>query len=66
MAFDFTETEEQKLMVKSVREWCERNLTLERVREMDERGHPYPKDIVEGLCNLGVVMGTVPAWWFRH
>jgi acyl-CoA dehydrogenase len=58
--FDFTETETQKLIIRSVREWCERNLKSERVREMDERGHPFPKDIVEGLCSLGVVMGTVP------
>lgn len=61
MVFDFTETETQKLMVKSVREWCERHLPFEKVREMDDKGHPFPKDIVEGLCNLGVVMGTVPA-----
>jgi acyl-CoA dehydrogenase len=27
---------------------------------MDDRGHPFPKEIVEGLCNLGVVLGTVP------
>ncbi|MGC9346358.1 MAG: acyl-CoA dehydrogenase family protein, partial [Candidatus Bathyarchaeales archaeon] len=59
--FDFTETENQKLIVKSVRDWCERHLTFERVREMDDRGHPFPKDIVEGLCGLRVVMGTVPA-----
>lgn len=58
--FDFSETEEQKLMVKAVREWCERHLTPERVREMDDKGHPYPKDIVEGLAQLGVIMGTVP------
>jgi len=61
MVFDFTETETQKLMVKSVREWCERHLPFEKVREMDDKGHPFPKDIVEGLCNLGIVMGTVPA-----
>lgn len=58
--FDFAETENQKLMTRSVGEWCKRNLSSEKVREMDERGHPFPKDIVEGLCNLGVVMGTVP------
>jgi len=58
--FDFTETENQKLIIGSVREWCKRNLSSERVREMDEKGHPFPKDIVEGLCSLGVVMGTVP------
>ena len=60
MVFDFTETENQKLMIKSVREWCERYLTTEKVRGMDDKGHPFPKDIVEGLCSLGVVMGTVP------
>jgi acyl-CoA dehydrogenase len=60
MMFDFTETENQKLMIRSVGEWCKRNLSSERVREMDEKGHPFPKDIVEGLCSLGVVMGTVP------
>lgn len=60
MVFDFTETEEQKLIVKAVKEWCERNLTAVRVRQMDDKGHPYPKDIVEGLAKLGVIMGTVP------
>jgi acyl-CoA dehydrogenase len=60
MMFDFAETENQKLMIRSVGEWCKRNLSSEKVREMDERGHPFPKYIVEGLCSLGVVMGTVP------
>lgn len=58
--FDFRENDEQKLIVSSVKEWCEKNLTAERVREMDDRGHPFPKDLVEGLCNLGYVLGTVP------
>jgi len=58
--FDFTETEEQKLIVSSVREWCNKNLTAEKVREMDDAGHPFPKEVVEGLCGLEVVMGTVP------
>jgi len=57
---DFSETEEQKLMVKGVKEWCEKNLTPERVREMDDKGHPFPRDVVEGLASLGVIMGTVP------
>jgi len=60
MVFDFTETESQKLMVKSVKEFCERYLTAEKIREMDDKGHPYPKDVAEGLCSLGIVMGTVP------
>jgi len=60
LGYDFTETEEQKLIVNSVKEWCEKNLTAERVREMDDKGHPYPKDIVKGLADLGVVTGTTP------
>lgn len=60
MVYDFTKTESQKLIVKSVKEWCERHLTLEKVREIDDKGHPFPKDIVEGICSLGIVMGTVP------
>ena len=61
MVIDFSETEDQKLMVKSVKEWCERYLTPEKVREMDDRGHPFPKDVVEGLASLGIIMGPVPA-----
>lgn len=57
---DFSFSEEQKLVVRSVREWCDENLTAEKVREMDDRGHPFPKEVVEGLCDLGVVMGVVP------
>jgi acyl-CoA dehydrogenase len=61
MVFDFTETEEQKLVLWSLKKWCEKNLTAEKVREMDDKGHPFPKEIVEGLCSLGFVMGPVPA-----
>jgi len=60
MVFDFTETEEQKLVLWSLKKWCEKNLTAEKVREMDDKGHPFPKEIVEGLCSLGFVMGPVP------
>ncbi|UCC33430.1 MAG: acyl-CoA/acyl-ACP dehydrogenase [Candidatus Bathyarchaeota archaeon] len=58
--YDFRESDEQKLIVNSVKEWCEKNLTAEKVREMDDKGHPFPKEIVEGLCKLGYVMGPVP------
>ena len=60
MGFDFTETEEQKLILWSLKKWCDKNLTAEKVREMDDKGHPFPKEIVEGLCRLGFVMGPVP------
>lgn len=57
---DFSFSEEQKLVMRSIKEWCDKNLTAEKVREMDDMGHPFPKEIVEGLCSLGVVMGPVP------
>ena len=57
---DFQLTEEQKLIKESVRDWFERNLPLDRVRELDTKGHPYPQDIPKGLGELGVIMGTVP------
>ncbi len=60
MVFDFAESDEQKLIVNSVKSWCEKNLTAEKVREMDDAGHPFPKEIVEGLSNLGIILGPVP------
>lgn len=57
---DFELTEEQLLIKESVRDWCERNLTLDRIREMEKEGYPYPSDIAEGLGSLGIIMGPVP------
>ncbi len=53
-------TEEQKLFKESISDWAERNLPLERVIEMNREGHPFPEDIIEGLAELGVIMGPVP------
>ncbi len=53
-------TEEQKLFKESINDWAERNLPLDRVIEMNREGHPFPQDIVEGLADLGVIMGAVP------
>ena len=60
MVFDFAESDEQKLIVNSVKSWCEKNLTAEKVREMDDAGHPFPQEIVKGLSNLGIILGPVP------
>jgi hypothetical protein len=35
---DFEFTEEQELFRKAVREWCEKNLPIEKTREMDTKG----------------------------
>lgn len=53
-------TEEQKLFKESILDWAERNLTLDRVIKMNREGHPFPEDIIKGLADLGVIMGTVP------
>ncbi len=57
---EFELTEEQLLIKESVRDWCSRNLSLEKVAEMERKGYPYPKEISKGLGELGVIMGTVP------
>ena len=57
---DFSLTEDQKLIRSSLRDWCAKNFPIERVQELDKKGPPYPTDILEGLCNLGVIMGTIP------
>lgn len=56
---DFSFTEEQELFRKALREWCERNLPLERVREMDEK-HEIPMDVIKGMADLGLLLMTVP------
>jgi acyl-CoA dehydrogenase len=56
---DFGFTEEQELFRRSVREWCEKNLPLEKVREIDEK-HEVPKEIIKGLADLGLLLMTVP------
>ncbi|MFO8110840.1 MAG: acyl-CoA dehydrogenase family protein [Thermoplasmata archaeon] len=53
-------TEEQKLFKKSLLDWAERNMPLKRVIRMNREGHPYPKDLIKGLGDLGVIMATVP------
>lgn len=57
---DFNVSDEVKLMKESVRDWFTRNWPLEKVTEMDQKGHPMPKELVEGLAGLGVIMGVVP------
>ena len=57
---NFTLSDEVKLMMESVRDWYSQNLPLEKVKEVDQKGHPMPKDVMEGLAGLGVIMGVIP------
>ena len=56
---DYNFTEEQELIRKSVREWCEKNLPMEKVREMDTN-QKIPREIVKGMGDLGILLPTVP------
>ncbi|MEM3458108.1 MAG: acyl-CoA dehydrogenase family protein [Candidatus Bathyarchaeia archaeon] len=56
---DFAFTEEQELFRKAVREWCEKELSLEKVREMDNKGE-IPRELVKGLGDLGLLLMTIP------
>lgn len=56
---EFSFTEEQELFRKLLHEWCQKNLTLEKVREMDRKG-TMPPGIVKEMANLGLLIMTAP------
>lgn len=56
---DFSFTEEQELFRRAVREWCEKNLTLEKVREIDNK-QKIPREIIKWLAYLGLLVMTAP------
>ncbi|MGC8895562.1 MAG: acyl-CoA dehydrogenase family protein [Candidatus Bathyarchaeia archaeon] len=56
---DFSFTEEQELFRKALKEWCEKNLSLEKIREMDSKGE-IPKEILKSMADLGLLVMTAP------
>jgi len=56
---DFSFTEEQELFRSALREWCEKELALEKVREMDTKGE-IPKELVKSMADLGLLVMTAP------
>jgi len=56
---DFSFDEEQKLFQKSLREWCQKKLPLERIREIDSKGE-IPQEIIQDLAGLGLLIMTAP------
>jgi len=56
---DFGFTEEQELFRKAVHEWCDKNLPLEKIREMDSKGE-IPKDLLQSMGELGLLIMTSP------
>ena len=56
---DFGFTEEQELFRKAVREWCEKNLPLEKIREMDTQGW-IPQELLRSMGEMGLLIMTAP------
>jgi acyl-CoA dehydrogenase len=56
---DFSFTEEQELFRKAVHEWCEKNLPLEKIREMDSSGE-IPREMLRSMGDLGLLIMTSP------
>ncbi|TET57682.1 acyl-CoA dehydrogenase [Candidatus Bathyarchaeota archaeon] len=56
---DFSFTEEQEIIRSTLREWCNKNLPLEKIREWDTKGE-IPQSIVKGMANLGLLIMTAP------
>lgn len=56
---DFSFNEEQKLFQKSLREWCQKELPLEKIREMDSKGE-ISREIIKGMADMNLLLMTVP------
>ena len=56
---DFSFTEEQDLFREAIREWLQKNLPLEKVRENDEK-HELPMSLLKGIGDLGLLCMTIP------
>jgi alkylation response protein AidB-like acyl-CoA dehydrogenase len=56
---DFEFTEEQELFRKAVREWCEKNLPIEKIRELDTKG-AIPQELLRGMGEMGLNIMTAP------
>jgi acyl-CoA dehydrogenase len=56
---DFSFTEEQELFRKAVKEWCEKRLPTEKIREMDTK-QEIPAEIIKEMGDLGLLLMPVP------
>ena len=56
---DFSFTKEQEVFRRAVQEWCRKELTLAKVRDIDSKGE-IPQETIKGLSNLGLFLMTVP------
>src|SRR5512136_3174271 len=56
---EFGFTEEQELFRKAVREWCEKTLPIEKIREMDTKG-AIPQSLLKSMGEMGLNIMTAP------
>jgi len=56
---DFGFTEEQELFRNALREWCQKNLPLEKIREMDSKGE-ISREILKSMADMGLLIMTAP------
>ena len=56
---DFGFTEEQELFRNALREWCQENLPLEKIREMDSKGE-IPRELLKSMGEMGLLIMTAP------
>ena len=56
---DFSFTEEQELFRSAIREWCQKNLPLEKIRDMDSKGE-IPHEILRSMGEMGLLVMTSP------
>jgi acyl-CoA dehydrogenase len=56
---DYSFTEEQELFRNALKEWCQKNLPLEKIRDMDSKGE-IPKEILKSMAEMGLFIMTAP------
>ena len=56
---DFGFTDEQELFRSALREWCQKNLPLEKIREMDSKGE-ISREILKSMADMGLLIMTAP------
>ncbi len=56
---DFGFTEEQELFRGAIREWCQKNLPLEKIRDMDGKGE-IPQAVLRSMGEMGLLVMTSP------
>jgi acyl-CoA dehydrogenase len=56
---DFGFSEEQELFRNALREWCQKNLPLEKIRDMDSKGE-IPHEVLKSMADMGLLIMTAP------